>query len=83
VPGVQAKWVSQSRRRWEFEVGAPEFVRQWEFEVGVPEFVRQGSNGANRTRVPGDQRVMGDEENSLNLSLSDQQAVERILVQIG
>ena len=26
---------------------------------------------------------MGDEENALDLSLSDQQAVERILVQIG
>ena len=33
--------------------------------------------------VPCDERVMGDEENALDLSLSDQQAVERILVQIG
>jgi len=38
---------------------------------------------ANRPRVTGDKRVMGDEENALNLSLSDQQAVERILVQVG
>jgi len=50
--------------------------------VGVTEF-RPPLNMANRPRVTGDQRVMGDEENALNLGLSDQQAVERILVQVG
>jgi hypothetical protein len=48
---------------------------------GCPEGLRL--NMANRPRVTGDKRVMGDEENALNLSLSDQQAVERILVQVG
>ena len=40
-------------------------------------------NMANRPRVTRDKRVMSDEENALNLRLSDQQAVERILVQVG
>jgi hypothetical protein len=49
------------RRRAFNQIGHPGVVVSWSDAL----------NMANRPRVTGDKRVMGEEENALNLSLSD------------